>query len=104
MQHPLSNFRQLIDKLSVEPINWRAVLQHSLNSTTPRLITIEDFRFVWLAQLAKLGEPIDALRFIDVSPLYGDNSREIKSPSRSSQDKIKKRPRENEQSESDKSD
>ena len=28
----------LIDKLPVEPINWRAVLQRSLNNTTPRLI------------------------------------------------------------------
>ena len=74
----------LIDKLPVESINWRAVLQRSLNSTTPRLITIEDFRFVWLAQLAKLLESIDALRFIDVSPLYGDHSRQIKGPPRSS--------------------
>ena len=98
MQHPLSNFRQLIDKLPVEPINWRAVLQRSLNSITPRLITIEDFRFVWLAQLAKLRESIDALRFIDVSPLYGDHSRQIKAPPRSSLDKIKKCPREDEQS------
>ena len=39
----------LIDKLPVETINWRAVLQRSLHNTTPRLITIEDFRFVWLA-------------------------------------------------------
>ena len=49
----------LIDKLPVEPINWRAVLRRSLKNTTPRLITIEDFRFVWLAQLAKLRESID---------------------------------------------
>ena len=95
----------LIDKLPVEPINWRAVLQRSLNSTTPRFITIEDFRFVWLAQLAKLRESIDALRFIDVSPLYRDHSRQIKAPPRISLDKIKKRPREDEQSvQSDKSD
>ena len=95
----------LIDKLPVEPINWRAVLQRSLNSTTPRFITIEDFRFVWLAQFAKLRESIDALRFIDVSPLYRDHSRQIKAPPRISLDKIKKRPREDEQSvQSDKSD
>ena len=95
----------LIDKLPVEPINWRAVLQRSLNNTIPRLITIEDFRFVWLAQLAKLRESIDALQFIDVFPLYGDHSRQIKAPPRSSLDKIKKRPREDEQSvQSDKSD
>ena len=95
----------LIDNLPVETINWRAVLQRSLNNTTPRLITIEDFRFVWLAQLAKLRESIDALRFIDVSPLYGDRSRQMKPPPPSSLDKIKKRPREDEQSvQSEKSD
>ena len=34
----------LIDKLPVEPINWRALLQRSLNNTTPRLIKIESLR------------------------------------------------------------
>ena len=85
----------LIEKLPVEPINWRAVLHRSLDITTPRLITIEDFRFLWLAQLAKLRESIDALKFIGVFPLYGDNSRQIKAPPRCSLDKIKICPREN---------
>ena len=81
------------------------MLQRSPHNTTPRLITIEDFRFVWLAQLAKLRESIDALRFIDVFPLYGDHSRQFKASPRSSQDKTKKRPRDDEQSvQSDKSD
>ena len=45
----------LVNKLPAEPINWRAVLHRPLDMT-PRLITIKDFRFVWLAQLARVRE------------------------------------------------
>ena len=45
----------LIDKLPAEPINWRSVLYCTLDRM-PRLITVDDFRFVWRAQLRKLRE------------------------------------------------
>ena len=89
----------LIDKLPAEPINWRSVLYRTLDRT-PRLITVDDFRFVWRAQLRKLREAIDALRFVDVHPTYGDHSRQIKNSNRPPQEpRIKKRQREDEKPE-----
>jgi hypothetical protein len=38
----------LIEKLPLEPVNYRVVLHHTLDRP-PRLITVNDFRFVWLA-------------------------------------------------------
>ena len=88
----------LIDKLPAEPVNWRAVLHRNLDMT-PRLITVDDFRFVWMAQLNKLREAIDALKIVDVHPNYGDHSRQIKTLHRSvPETKFKKRPRSNEES------
>ena len=50
---------------------------------------------MWLAQLHKLREAIDALKIVDAHPQYGENSRQIKTPHRSSlETKSKKRPRE----------
>ena len=87
----------LIDKLPAEPINWR--LYRTLNRT-PRLITVDDFWFVWRAQLRKLREAIDALRFVDVHPTSGHHSHQIKNSNRPPQEpRIKKRQREDEKPE-----
>jgi hypothetical protein len=87
----------LVDKLPVEPVNFRSVLHHYLDRT-PRLITVDDFRFVWLAQLDRIRDQIEALKLLDVHPQFGEYSRQIKVPRRSSQErKIKKSPRENEE-------
>jgi hypothetical protein len=43
----------LIEKLPVEPVNYRGVLHRSLDRP-PSLITVNDFRFVWLAQLDRI--------------------------------------------------
>ena len=89
----------LIDKLPAEPINWRSVLYRTLDRT-PRLITVDDFRFLWHAQLRKLREAVDSLRFVDVHPTYGDHSRQIKNSNRPPQEpRIKKRQREDEKPE-----
>jgi hypothetical protein len=65
---------------------------------TPRLITVDDFRFVWLAQLDRVRDPIEALKVLDVHPQFGEYSRQIKVPRRSSEEtKIKNRPRDNEE-------
>jgi hypothetical protein len=45
----------LIEKLLLEPVNYRGVLHRPLDRT-PRLITVNDFRFVWLAQLDRIRD------------------------------------------------
>jgi hypothetical protein len=51
----------LIEKLPLEPVNYRGVLHRTLDRP-PRLITVNDFRFVWLAQLDRIRDQIEALR------------------------------------------
>jgi hypothetical protein len=86
----------LIEKLPVEPINYRSVLYRSLDRP-PRLITVNDFRFVWLAQLDRIRDQIEALKLLDIHPNYGEYSHQYKIPRRSSHEtKIKKHSRENE--------
>jgi hypothetical protein len=80
----------LIDKLPVEPVNFRSVLHRHIDRT-PRLVTVNDFRFVWLAHLDRIRDQIEALQLLDVHPQFGEYSRQIKVPRRSSQEtKIKK--------------
>ena len=79
----------LIDKFPVEPVNFRSVLHRYLDRT-PRLLTVDDFRFVWLAQLDRIRDQIEALKLLDVHPQFGEYSRQIKVTRRSSQDKNQK--------------
>jgi hypothetical protein len=58
----------LIEKLPVESVNFRVVLHLTLDRSS-RLIIVEDFRFVWLAQLDRVRDSIEALKFVDVHPL-----------------------------------
>jgi hypothetical protein len=69
----------LIDKLPVEPVNFLSVSNRHLDRT-PRLITVDDFRFVWLAQLDRIRDQIEALKLLDVHPQFGEYSRQIKVP------------------------
>jgi hypothetical protein len=79
----------LIEKLPVEPINYRSVLYRSLDRP-PRLITVNDFRFVWLAQLDRIRDQIEALKLVDIHPNYGEYSHQYKIPRRSSHEKKSK--------------
>jgi hypothetical protein len=56
----------LIDKLPVEPVIFRSVL-HCYLDRTPGLITVDDFRFVWLAQLDRIRDQIEALTLLEAS-------------------------------------
>jgi hypothetical protein len=63
----------------------------------PRLITVKDFRFFWLAQLDRIRDQIEALKLLDIHPTFGEYSHQFKVARRPSQKTIiKKRPRENE--------
>ena len=66
-----------ISKLPSEPVNYQQIIYRTLDMT-PRLITLDDFRFVWLAQLKMIREQIEALTLLDVHPRYGEYSRQIK--------------------------
>jgi hypothetical protein len=86
----------LIEKLPLEPVNFRGVLHRPLDRT-PRLITVNDFRFVWLAQLDRIRDQIEALKLLDIHPSYGEYSHQYKVVRHPPQEtKIKKRPRDNE--------
>jgi hypothetical protein len=86
----------LIEKLPFEPVNYRGVLHRPLDRT-PRLITVNDFRFVWLAQLDRIRDQIEALKLLDIHPSYGEYSHQFKVVRRPPQEtKIRKRPRDNE--------
>jgi Reverse transcriptase (RNA-dependent DNA polymerase) len=67
----------LIDKLPVDPVNWRLVLKQRILGETPRLITVDDFRFVWLKQLSLIRERVEANKLLDIHPSYGPYSRNM---------------------------
>jgi hypothetical protein len=67
----------LIGKLPADPVNWRPVLKQRILGETPRLITVDDFRFVWLKQLSLIRERVEANKLLDIHPSYGPYSRNM---------------------------
>jgi hypothetical protein len=67
----------LIGKLPVDPVNWRLVLKQRILGETPRLINVDDFRFVWLKQLSLIRERVEANKLLDIHPSYGPYHRNM---------------------------
>jgi hypothetical protein len=67
----------LIGKLPVDPVNKRLVLKQCIQRETPRLITVDDYRFVWLKQLSLIRERVKANELLDIHPSYGQYHRNI---------------------------
>jgi hypothetical protein len=67
----------LIGKLPVDPVNKRLVLKQCIQRETPRLITVDDYRFVWLKQLSLIRERVKANELLHIHPSYGQYYRNI---------------------------
>jgi hypothetical protein len=58
-------------------VNWRLVLKQRILGEAPRLITVDDFRFVWLKQLSLIRERVEANKLLDIHTSYGPYSRNM---------------------------
>ena len=52
----------LISRLPEQPVNWRAICFRDFNGIKPVIETVEDFRFIWRAQLKRLRDRAQDMR------------------------------------------
>jgi hypothetical protein len=77
-EEELKATKLLISRLPEQPINWQAILFREFKGEVPNIITIEDFRFIFRAQLNRLRDLAQDMRDVGWTLTGSDQTRYLK--------------------------
>ena len=76
-EEELKSANLLISRLPEQPINFRAICTRPFNGVKPIIETVEDFRFVWKAQMKRLRDQAQDMRDVGWILQGTDNTKHI---------------------------
>jgi hypothetical protein len=81
----------LVKRIPDSPVNWRGIIFRPIGGKVPKLTSINQIRYIWLAQLKQCREMIQTVSLFGVTCTYLPASRQLNTTSKTEEGASKKR-------------